>query len=308
MRYGLWQCGSSGMRQRGIALILVLWVIALLTVIAGSFAYSTHTGVMQVNYLVSASKLRALADAGIHRALFEVADDGDNGERWKVNGKVNRFRLDGMDIAVTMRDESAKIDLNTASDVLLTGLLRSIGLGDDAVNQLLDAILDWRDADDLPRSQGAEREQYEALGLQYHPANRAFRNLEELRLVMGVTAQIYARLEPALTVLSGQTGINSTLAGRDVLLALPNVTPEQVDAYIEQRNEMLEQNLQPVPFPFATGLDSAALSNVYNMLSVASAPDGARFAREVVVRRTQERIEPYVFLRWREARLPSPDR
>lgn len=290
-------------RQRGIALVLVLWVIALLAVIAGSFAYSTRTSMLTANHLISMGRLRALADAGIQRGLYELAGQESAGERWKPNGTLYRFRLEGVDIAVSMRDESAKIDLNTASDALLGGLLRSIGLDEEVANRILDAIIDWRDADDLTRPQGAEREQYEAAGLSYFPTNQAFRNLEELRLVMGVTPSIQARLTRALTVFSRQSGINSAIAGRDALLALPNVTSGDVDAYIEQRNEMLEQHLQPAPFPLASGFDSSALSNVYNLTSVASTPDGIRFAREVVARRTQDRNQPFVFLLWREARL-----
>ncbi len=58
-------------------------------------------------------------------------------------------------------DESAKIDVNAASETLLKSLLQNLG-GQDAesAQRLVEAIADWKDADDLRRPNGAEGADY----------------------------------------------------------------------------------------------------------------------------------------------------
>lgn len=289
--------------ERGVALVLVLWVVALLAVIAGSFVYGARTSALTAGNLVAVAKARALADAGIHRGLYELGKPATDAERWLANGREHALDLEGATIRVVMRDESAKIDLNQANDVLLKGLLRSAGLDDEAANQLLDAILDWRDPDDLARPQGAERDRYEALGLPYIPTNAAFRTVDELLQVIGVTPEIHRRLAGALTVHSRLPGINSTLAPRQVLLALPDVTHEDVDAYIAQREEMLAAGQVPLPFPLASAFEVGTSAQVYNLRSIAKASDGTQFVREAVAKVTQDPKQPFVFLLWLQGQL-----
>lgn len=284
--------------QHGVSLILVLWMVALLTVIAGSFVYAARGSALTAGNLVALARARALADAGVHRGLYELRKPQTDGERWLADGREYVFTLDEGEVRVVMRDEAAKIDLNTANDALLKSLLQSAGLDEEEANQVLDAILDWRDADDLVRPQGAERDRYEALGLPYIPPNAAFRTVEELQQVIGVTPELYRRLAGALTVHSGQAGINSSVAPREVLLALPNVTVEDVDAYLVSREEMLATGQAPPPFPQAAGFDTGGASQVYNLRSIAKAADGTLFVREAVARLTQDPRRPFVFLRW----------
>jgi len=296
--------GNPGRFERGIALILVLWVITLLTVIAGSFVYGARSTALVAGNLVSIAKARALADAGIHRGLYELVKPESDGERWKADGRTNLFSLDDAEIRLVIREESAKIDLNTAHDDLLRGLLLSAGQDEEQANQILDAILDWRDADDLARSQGAERDRYEAMGLPYIPANAPFLTVDELQRVIGVTPSLYRKLADALTVFSTLPGINSTLAPRQVLLALPNVTEEEVDAYLVQREEMLAAGQVPLSFPQATGFEAgaAAASQVYNLRSIAKASDGTQFVREAVAKLAQDPKQPFIILLWQEGR------
>ncbi|WP_287926516.1 type II secretion system protein GspK [Diaphorobacter sp.] len=290
-------------RERGIALILVLWVVTLLAVIAGSFVYGARGSALAAGNLVALAKARALADAGIHRGLYELGKPATDAERWLANGREYAFTLDDTEIRVSMRDEAAKIDLNTANDTLLKSLLQSAGLSEEDANQLLDAILDWRDADDLARPQGAERDRYEAQGLPYIPPNAPFRTVEELQQVIGINPGLYRRLAGALTVHSRQAGINSTLAPREVLLALPNASAEDVDAYLVAREDMLAAGMAPLPFPPAAGFESGASSQVYNLRSFAKAADGTQFVREAVARVTQDPKQPFVFLRWLQGQL-----
>ena len=57
-------------------------------------------------------------------------------------------------------------------------------------DEIADAILDWMDDDDDTRSNGAEADYYLSLAQPYQPANRPFRNLDELLMVRGVTREL----------------------------------------------------------------------------------------------------------------------
>ncbi len=85
---------------------------------------------------------------------------------------------------------------------LLMALMKAVGVQEP--ENLVDAILDWRDPDDLHLVNGAEDEQYAAAGLPYGAKDGPFDSVEELGQVMGFDRELYQALAPALTVTSGQ--------------------------------------------------------------------------------------------------------
>jgi general secretion pathway protein K len=291
-------------RQGGVALILVLWVIALLTVIAGSFSYSMRTEAMLARNQVSLGQARALADGGIYRAMFEssrpqVSVDNEAAKPWQRNGRVYQWQQGEATISVRMMDESGKIDLNTASDALLKTFLQGVGgLDEQQAQSLLEVILDWKDPDDLRRPNGAEAADYRAAGRNYGPANAPFDSVGDLQRVLGMTPALYAKLAPYLTVYSRQPGLSPLVADRAVLLSLPGATAEMVDEYIAKRQEALNAS-QPVPgFPPANAF-GAGNSGVTRVRAEAVMPDGIRFAREAVYRAGDPRRTQFLY--WAEA-------
>ncbi|MCA9242332.1 MAG: general secretion pathway protein GspK [Phycisphaerales bacterium] len=88
--------------------------------------------------------------------------------------------------------ESAKLNINVASDEQIAALITPIltDLQIDNVEQIIDAILDWRDDDDEARANGAETEYYSTLEPPYAVKNGPFDTVEELLLVKNVTAAI----------------------------------------------------------------------------------------------------------------------
>src|SRR5204863_1916125 len=113
--------------ERGVALILVLWLIVLLTVIAGGFAYSMRTEALAARNAVSLAQARALADGAVMRVVFELMRPRMQNEVWQANGVVHVWDESGARIAANATDESGKIDINAASEALLKGLFQSAG-------------------------------------------------------------------------------------------------------------------------------------------------------------------------------------
>ena len=292
-------------RQRGIALIIVLWTLTLLTVIAANFGFAMRTETLAVRNAWAAAQAEAMADGAVHRALYALFQQAGEAEAWQADGSERQWEIDGARIRVVMMDVSGKIDINTSSDALLKGLLLSAGVDEAKAVQLLDAILDWRDVDTLPRAHGAEGEAYRAAGLKYQPANAPFAAVEQLQQVLGMTPDIYSRLAPLITVLSKQSGINPLVAQRGVLLAIPDLNAAQVDAYLEQRQLFLANRQTPPLLPAAAAYTSAPVNTLIDVRAEASLTEGAVFVREAVVSRGGDAQSPIAFLSWKEGR-PAP--
>src|SRR5690349_9633576 len=140
--------------QRGIALILVLWLTVLLTVIAAGFAYSMRTEGLAARNAVALAQMRALADGAIARVAFELMRPRTPVDTWAADGAVHYWGEGGALIAANAVDESGKIDLNAAPDALLKNLFQvAAGVDADSAARLVDAIGDWKDADEVKRPQ-----------------------------------------------------------------------------------------------------------------------------------------------------------
>ena len=291
--------------ERGIALIVVLWLTVLIAVIGSSFAYSMRGEALAARNTMSLAQARAAADGAIERTAFELSRPRISADVWNADGQPHAFSDGDIALTATAYDESARIDLNAGSEALLKGLLQNVGgLDPETAQRTLDAILDWRDPDDLKRPNGAEAPEYRAAGSKYVPTNAPFESVGELQRVLGMTPSLMARLVHTLTVYSRQQGVNLANAPRDVLLALPGVTAEQVDAFIAAREDALKNRLPIPPFPPGQGF-AAAASPVWRIHVLARAPDGVTFARDAVLRPLSDPRRPLVTLLWQEG-TPDP--
>ncbi len=285
--------------QRGIALVIVLWLTIMLTVIASGFAFSMRSEAISARNALSLAQAREAADGAVDRTAFELSRPRFPAA-WTSDGQPHAWKEGDVSIVAAAVDESARIDLNSAPDALLRGLFEQVGGADrETAARIVEAVQDWKDADDLRRPNGAEEADYRAAGLTYKPANAPFETVSELARVLGVTPSLYARVAGSLTVQSRQPGINSALAPRDVLLAIPNVTAEQVDAFLAQRADALAAKLPAPSFPPAAGYVAGAVP-VWRIHAVATAPDGVTFARDAVVRPSGDGRRPLLTLLWQE--------
>jgi general secretion pathway protein K len=290
---------NSVARQRGIALIIVLWTTVLLTVIAGGFAFSMRNEALATQNAVSVATARWLANGAVERTVYELATPRLALEdTWQPNGLKRTWQEGEAKIEVMAVDEGAYIDLNTGRDDLLKGLFtRTGGLDEMAATNLLDSVVNWRTEGDAKRTGGAKEADYRKAGLPYGPANAPFEAVEEFGMVLGVTPELYMRLSPFLTVNSRQSSINPQTAPREVLLSFPNVTEQMVDEYLAHRQEALNNRLPLPPFPGGGGGRSSA----WRIKAAVTMEDGTQFTRKAVIRRTGNPKRPFVALLWGES-------
>lgn len=236
---------SDGRHQSGVALLSVLWVLVLLSLIALNISTTSRLELKLAANLIEAARARQTTDAGINWALWSLQQP--NTANWLADGSQRTLELDDIAVRVAITDEHGKIDLNQGHPTLLQGLFVAVGVGQDEAVALADAILDWRDTDQLRRLYGAESEEYLAAGLP-GPGNRPFEQLEDLLDVLGMTPELYALVVPALTLYSQRPTINPLMAPRLVLLALPGISEASADQYIEDRRSSYEQGERPADF------------------------------------------------------------
>ncbi|MFZ5465923.1 MAG: general secretion pathway protein GspK [Pseudomonadota bacterium] len=293
-------------RARGLALVLVLWVLALLGTLAMGYSAISRTEVLLTRNTVDGARLRAAAEAGVALAVMGLGQP-DALKRWRSDGTPYAGQFDGMDLRVAVLDEMGRIDLNEAGDELIGAVLSHAGVLPDQQGALLAAILDFRDEDHEQRLMGAEDDDYRAMGLPYGAKDGDFEDIEELRLVPGMTPEIYERLRPLVTVHSGHGGVNPWVAGRDVLLALPGATAEAVDAFLVARDlSAMDPGGPPPPAPVGIGggFLTRRVSPVHVVRVEASIPGGAAFRLEAVIRLHRPlgayAGRPYEVLSWEE--------
>ena len=188
--------------QRGIALILVLWIIVLLTMSALSLSLLTRTDALATLSVKHELENKFLAEAGIRRGIMELFYRNANRNQQMLLEGFEPFQCDGRDYAAEMADghyriwiteESGKINLNTLTDhngVVLKNLLMNSGVAEERANTIIDSILDWKDRDNIHRLNGAEDDYYQSLPKPYKAKNADFDSLEELIFVQGISGPI----------------------------------------------------------------------------------------------------------------------
>jgi general secretion pathway protein K len=260
------------LRERGAALLLVLWLVILLTGVIAVFAIGSRTEAMEGHTLARGAAARYAAEAGIEVAAYHLQNpDGD--ARWVPDGRPIEFNWGGNRLRVRVVDESAKLDLNIASPELLAGLMQALGVDFERSRRIAGAIADWRDGDDLLNAEGgAEDPQYAAAKLPYGAKDRPFETLSELRLVLGMDPVLFEKMRPYVTLYSGLARPSPAYAGKPVLQAL-GMDEAQAAALLGQREN-----------PGPAGPVAAQGSGTYSISSRATRPDGTRVQVQAAVR------------------------
>ncbi|HZW51861.1 MAG TPA: hypothetical protein VFF05_08365 [Rudaea sp.] len=288
-------------RQQGVALILVIWVIALMGVLLGSFALIARTENFEARHLFDGTTARYAAQAGIERAVYELRNPNLT-QRWVGDGRAYDFEFDGAQVQVELTDESGLIDINTADDTLLQGLFVSAGVAPDQAVVLSDAIQDWRDPDDIPLPQGAELNEYKAAGMPYAPRNAPFQTVGEVQQALGMNYDLFEKIEPAITIYGGGVQPNPAYAPLEVLLALPGMTPDLAQQLIAARQQSLPG--QPggagLTLPDGTPVVANGGGNTYTIRSRATLANGASTTLDASIRLggIGAAGQPYTVLRW----------
>ncbi|PKN37558.1 MAG: hypothetical protein CVU62_07435 [Deltaproteobacteria bacterium HGW-Deltaproteobacteria-2] len=286
------QVAASG-RESGIALLIVLWITAVLIVIALSFSVMARTEIFSTITFKEQMINKYLAEAGLQKAIMEIFYRNTNKNNQVTFGGEEVYCTDGTlyygemsngYYKISIDDESGKININIMTDssgIILNNLLVNMGVEKKTADTIVDSILDWKDTDNLTRLSGAEDDYYMSLSDSYKAKNANFDNLEELLLVKGVTAEIlYGNEEkPGLinfiTLYSSTDKININTASTEVLKAIPFISDNDVQQIINFRKA---DNTKKD----GTNIQSALGGNYAKISQYISTSDSNIFAIEVL--------------------------
>jgi general secretion pathway protein K len=233
-------------RQRGIAVITAILVVALVASAASFMAWQQQLWVRQVENLTAQAQGRAVVMAALQWARSALAQDArDNtvdhpGEGWAQ--PLTPLPVEGGELAGGVTDQQGRFNLNSlvrggrtsATDLaVFRKLLELLGLPPDLAN----AVIDWIDPDvEVSYPGGAEDMDYLALEPPYRAANRALTTVDGLARVKGFDAETLARLRPFVTALPQPTQVNVNTAPAEVLAAAVADLPlDQARALVDSR-------------------------------------------------------------------------
>ena len=300
--------------ERGIALVIVLWVGLLVAAIAGAFILDTRNSTRLTRNFLDNAEARALADGGVHLAIFEVLRS-DAETQLQRDGRIYRRDVPGGTLEFAVEDEAGKIDLNNANDELLEGLFRSAGVDSDKASTFVQAIDNIRRGEES-RSQSSRSSG--GLGARNRSgirinrrsarrnARRAFHSVDSLGQIPGMTADLHALLRPALTVF-GDRKLHYLSSPREALLAIPGITAEAVDTFLlgrtgDEANDPLGE--------FLVGGQARAYwrkseSKFVTVKVLAQSENGAKFARIAIVEIAEKDDQAFIVKEWREGDAQS---
>lgn len=220
---------TNAKRSRAAAILLALWALFLLSAMVISWALDINTQLTLSSTANRALEAEAMACSGAEIALHPSVKPGSSLLRGgfppnqsyqaRITGEAGRLNLNlllGMDNPVNIEVVRKFLEV------------KGVDLNDR--DRMIDCLMDWIDADNLVRINGAEEDG------DYKPANQKLRTLDELKRVRGweeFTSRPDWDADLTLSTPDGRIDIN--WASRDVLLSLPGFTEPVADRFIQLR-------------------------------------------------------------------------
>jgi general secretion pathway protein K len=238
-------------RERGVALLLAILVVAVLTVIVLPFLYDGRVERAVAANLYTGLQASHLARSGVVFAEALLRDDMQTSNAYdgldETWAKFNNVPIaaGGGTVAIVVGDEAGTLNVNRlvqsgggqpdAEWVSFLRRLLTMRVQDAAaVEPLIESLVDWIDGDDRPTGfGGAEAPYYLGLTPPYRPADRPLTTIAELRLVKGWEPKVVEAVAPFVTVY-GDGRVNFNTASREVLLSI-GLDERQADAVVESR-------------------------------------------------------------------------
>ncbi len=193
--------------QSGVALIIVMCAIVVLSILAAAFAYSMKVETKLAATVNNDQRLVWLARSGVELACWELAQEaaipnkpfdslndvwaGGTGGIYVSNSvlsgiSLNNYPIGDGSVSVKMVDLERYANINIADPTLLQRALTLMGVDADSMSTVCDSILDWTQPGDTARIAGAKDDYYQGLNPPYHCKSAPIDSMQELLLVKGI--------------------------------------------------------------------------------------------------------------------------
>jgi len=277
-------------RQRGLALVVVLWTAILLALIAGAVTRLSRADLNLARNLAEGTQAELAADSALWTALYRIVNEG--AQAWPPDGTVYAWRFGEAEVRVRVTDELGRIDINAAPAELLAALFVAAGTEPEEANLLAEAVVEYRDL----RIEIAERSAEAEGAAPVVP----FALIDALEQVPGMTAELQRRIADSITVYTGEARPRSNAMSPLVLAA----TEERVlgGADDQAANPVADETPVLGDSPVRLGAPeepTRVISGLLHIEAEAVSAGGAHFAREAVVALERRRELSYSLRLWR---------
>jgi general secretion pathway protein K len=323
--------------ERGVALIIVLWIFIFLFAVAFDFSSSVREEANAAHRYNDENQGYYLALAGFQQGLYDFLSQSAGKQLQRdqqpsdlFDGSWREGKLGAASYRVRLMDEGGKINLNRIDENALRRLFTNLGIEEPRRSILVDSIMDWRDPDELHRINGAESDYYRSLSPPYTSKNGPFDTVEELLWVRGVTSSLFfgyaesgatqgdssrsVGLREIFTVDSPTDRVNLRTASAEIIHAMTGIPLEKARAFVEERKKLSDKTLPDLLSLLGIGASDTAMQGFIftNPSVVAVQAEGqlidARAPRRVKgIVRLGGGQQGYELLRWidRDTGLPS---
>jgi general secretion pathway protein K len=243
-------------RSQGVAMVVALWVIMVLSLLISGFAFRMYVETQVASFSRKQLKAEMLARAGVEVARMELILGGKQAgpdslvSDWATNTTLlGEHELGDGKYNVKVTDEERKLPVNKITEFQWKNLMEVLGVDPLDGDVIVDSVLDWIDDNDLHRLNGAEDEYYTELDPPYRAKNGLIDRIDELRLVRGINdhQEIFEGTpgtedepgRPGLKDLLTSTSsglVNVNTASAEVLQALLGVEETQITAILTRRD------------------------------------------------------------------------
>ena len=219
------QTASSA--ERGLALLIVLWIIASAALVVSSFNATVRSGASFVASEVQLTKTDALLNAGVEIAATRLIDEEET-RRWLPDDKPHSVTFSEAELTVVISDPNGLIDLNKADKDLLLGFFKKFTASDSDAGRLRDLILRARGEapNEEQKKKGVHRNLRDIVKKPKENSSQlmAFVDIAQLRSLEGMTFELYNQVAPFITIYSRDGRINPRSAPNKVLSSIPKLT------------------------------------------------------------------------------------
>jgi len=185
-------------REAGFALLIVLWTMVLLALLTAQVTASGRAEAQMAAAMRLSAQLQEAADGAIYETIWHMLDG--NGDMWQPGAASYDLREPGGPVHVDVTDERGKMDINQVPPGLLAGLFAVLGADNTTANAIANAVGDWRSQSGSGDADDSVPPEYRMDGRMWGPPGQEFERLDELKLVRGMTPQLYAASLPYLTL------------------------------------------------------------------------------------------------------------
>jgi len=235
-------------RERGVALITAVLVVAIAAVIATSMMSRQNFDTQRTANIIHRDQAIDYALGAEYWAGAELSRDAKQNsydhlnENWAYD--LPPLPIDGGYVNGKLQDLQGRFNLNSVLDPLQAERFLRLCQAINVEPDFIPALQDWIDSDTEVRQNGAEDESYTRMDPPYRAANRFLADTSELLLVRGVSVQDYHNLLQYISALPGDPAINVNTAPPLLLQSLTHdVTLPDVERIVGLRAAAPYQNI-----------------------------------------------------------------